>query len=236
MVEASVNQISPFELVPLEQNHSLNIGSGTFGECILKRYKRFGIVVLEKQLVQSDIKAVISEAQCMNILTHKSIPHLLGVQIEHKPYSLVMEFIGDNMESITVHKLLFQSKAKQSPLSTNEWILVCTDITEAVEHIHNKGFLHCDLKTNNVLVSQKRGYVIDFGKACPTSRPSAKKYTSFYQHIAPEVLRGQSVSTASDVFSLGVIIYTVGKTLQNTHVKSLGKQCKDTKPFVRLCF
>lgn len=217
----------------MEQNVGANIGSGTYGECSLKKYKRLGIIVLEKQVASSDLKAVITEAQCMNTLTHQCIPQLLGVQIEQRPYSLVMEFLGNNMESITFHKLLLQSTQKQSPLSNKEWISVCTDITEAVQHIHIKGFLHCDLKTNNVLVSQERGFVIDFGKACRISKPSARKYTSFYPHIAPEVLRGQPVSTSSDVFSLGVIMYTVGKALQIASVKCLGKQCKDTNPLVR---
>ena len=71
------------------------IGSGTFEECILKLYKRFNMVVLEKQLSKSDLKAVINEAKCMNTLTHPHIPQLLGVQITQKLYSLIMEFIGE---------------------------------------------------------------------------------------------------------------------------------------------
>ena len=88
-------------------------------------------------------------------------------------------------------------------LSNNEWISVLLDITEALFHVHKKGFLHCDVKSNNVLVSGKKGFLIDFGKACPISRPTARKYSSFYNHIATEVLRGFPVSTSTDVFSLG---------------------------------
>ncbi len=36
-----------------------------------------------------------------------------------------------------------------------EWISVCVDIVESVKHMHSKGYLHCDLKTNNVLVFKK---------------------------------------------------------------------------------
>jgi serine/threonine protein kinase len=53
------------------------------------------MVVLEKQLSKSDLKAVINEAKCMNTLTHPNIPQLLGVQITQKLYSLIMEFIGE---------------------------------------------------------------------------------------------------------------------------------------------
>ena len=66
------------------------IGSGTFGECSLRLYKRFNLVVLEKQLPTSNVKDAIAEAKCMNVLSHPNIPQLLGVQIESKPYALIM--------------------------------------------------------------------------------------------------------------------------------------------------
>jgi serine/threonine protein kinase len=107
----------------------------------------------------------MNEAPCMNTPTHPAIPHLLGVQIDEIPYSLVMQFLGEGMESVTVHKLLHQDMAKHLLLSTNEWISIFHDIAEALFHAHQKGFVHCDVKSNNVLVSGKKGYLIDFGKA-----------------------------------------------------------------------
>ena len=227
---SNVNQISPEELI---QTNDECIGSGTFGQCSLKLYKRFSLVVLEKQLATSDLTEVINEAKCMNILTHPNIPQLLGVQITSKPYSLIMQFIGEDMKSSTVHQLLQDSNAESSPLSVAEWISVCVDIVEGVKHMHSKENLHCDLKTNNVLVFKKRGFVIDFGKVCLATKPRARKYTSFYHYIAPEVLHGKPVSISSDVFSLGVIISTIGKTLGNKPMNLVGRQCKDTKPHVR---
>ena len=236
MSTASVKQVRPCELLTLEVNNSATIpvGSGTYGDCFLKTFKRFGITVVEKKLPTSDLKAVMNEAQCMNTLTHASIPYLLGVHIEEKPFSLVMQFVGDeNLESVTIHKLLHQTIPKHLLLSTNEWISVLLDIAEALFHVHIKGFLHCDVKSNNVLVTGKKGFLIDFGKACLISRPKARKYTSFYNHIATEVLRGQPMSTSSDVFSFGVIIYTIGKKLPNACLESLGRHCKDANPASR---
>ena len=169
----------------------------------------------------------------MNALTHASIPYLLGVQIEEKPFSLVMQFLGEEKESVTVHKLLHQATINLLPLSVNEWISVLLDITDAIYHLHSKGFLHCDIKSNNVLVSGKKGFVIDFGKVCLISRPTARKYTSFYNHTATEVLRGQPVSTSSDVFSLGVVLYNVGMKLPSVCLESLGRRCKNTNPAAR---
>ena len=143
MSTASVKQIRPCELLPLEGNNSATIpvGSGTYGDCFLKPFKRFGITVVEKKLPTSDLKAVMNEAQCMNTLTHASIPHLLGVQIEEKPFSLFMHFVGDeDTESVTIHKLLHQTMPKHLLLSTNKWISVLLEIAEALFHVHIKGF------------------------------------------------------------------------------------------------
>ena len=98
---SSEKQISPSELLPLDGSSSATVpvGSGTYGDCILKLFKRFDITVVEKKVPTSDLTAVMHEAQCMNPLTHPSIPHLLGVQTEEKPYSSVMQFLGEGMNS-----------------------------------------------------------------------------------------------------------------------------------------
>ena len=153
----------------------------------------------------------------MQALSHKNIPTILGVQIQKSPMSLVIEFIGENDTSITLSKLLscdnYQEAVKnlQNLLTNNDWLIISHNLAEALSHIHSKGFLHCDdLKSNNVLESIRNGYIIDFGKACHSSFPPAKKYSISYSHIAPEVLKGSPSSKASDIFSLGKILYKVG--------------------------
>ena len=158
---------------------------------------------------------MVKEAQIMQALTHKNIPAIIGIQLEREPISLVMEFKGEENTSITVSKLLYGKESNgilqkvKSSLTNKDWLIICHDITDALAHIHSKGFLHCDLKSNNVLVTDKHGQIIDFGKACDSSFPPAKKYTFHYVHIAPEVLNGSHCSEASDVYSLGQILHEV---------------------------
>lgn len=100
--------------------------------------------------------------------------------------------------------------------------MLCYDITDALNHLHEKEYLHCDLKTNNVLVCKKKGYLIDFGKVRKIGNLTAKKYSSFYAHIAPEVLNGHPASTASDIYSLGKIIAAIGKNTKYDVLLSTG--------------
>ena len=189
--------------------------------------------MVEKQCLIQNTKEMVKEAQIMQALTHKNIPAIIGIQLEREPISLVMEFKGEENTSITVSKLLYGKEFNgilqkvKSSLTNEDWLIICHDITDALAHIHSKGFLHCDLKSNNVLVTDKHGQIIDFGKACDSSFPPAKKYTFHYAHTAPEVLNGSHCSKASDVYSLGQILHEVPTKQDIPMLLVNAKKCLD---------
>ena len=219
----------------LEEINASSIGNGVYGDCFLRKFKRLGIQIVEKQLIDNNIDMLYREALSMQKFSHRCIPLLLGVQLEKKPISLIMEFIGENNKSITVFKLLYdpQHKHQASEMSEKKWLCVCYDITDALDHMHQKGYLHCDLKSNNVLVADNRGYLIDFGKVCPISQPKARKYQQVYKHIAPEVLKGISVSPASDMYSLGRVLKEIAKKINSTILLQLANAATDLNSKLR---
>ncbi|CAB4021059.1 serine threonine kinase, partial [Paramuricea clavata] len=89
--------------------------------------------------------------------------------------------------------------------------------------MHQRGYLHSGLKSNNTLVAQNKGYLIDFGKVCEIFRPKAKKYREVYRHIAPDVLKGFPVAPANDTYSLGRILKEIGKTINSSVLLQLAK-------------
>jgi hypothetical protein len=90
----------------LEEISNESIGNGVFGNCFPKKIIRLGITVVEKQLTDSTAM-LYKEAIFLPKLSHICIPLLLGVQLEKKPIFLIMQFIGENSQSITVFKFLF---------------------------------------------------------------------------------------------------------------------------------
>lgn len=208
----------------LEEVSTNVIGAGTYGQCTVKKFLRLGIQVVEKQLHDSNLEHIYQEAYYMQLFSHRCVPHLLGVQVKSKPYSIIMEFLGYGLESMTIYKLLYDKQFEhvRSVMSQGDWFRVCYDITDALNHLHEKEYLHCDLKTNNVLVCKKKGYLIDFGKVRKIGNLTAKKYSSFYAHIAPEVLNGHPASTASDIYSLGKMIAAIGKNTKYDVLLSTG--------------
>ena len=146
-----------------------------------------------------------------------------------------MEFKGEENTWATVSKLLYCKESNgilekvNSSLTSKDWLIICHDITDALAHIHSKGFLHCGLKSNNILVTDKHGQIIDFRKACDSSFPPAKKYTFHYRHIAPEVLNGTHCSKASDVYSLGQILHEVATKQEIPMLLVNAQKCLDHK-------
>lgn len=102
-------------------------------------------------------------------------------------------------------------------LPPRERIRLFRQVCEAVQHAHQKGVLHRDLKPGNVLVSAPAGEprvkVIDFGIAKLTGTHAAPGITrrgeivGTPEYMSPEQTRGGDVDTRSDVYSLGVVLY-----------------------------
>jgi serine/threonine protein kinase len=86
---------------------------------------------------------------------------------------------------------------------------VGAQLASAVAHVHSRGIAHLDIKPANVLLSPDGGVrLADFGiarRAGSTKRPA--KCTLLF--AAPEVLASGAASTAADVWSFGVLVYTL---------------------------
>ena len=105
------------------------------------------------------------------------------------------------------------------------------NVGEALQHVHIKGYLHNDLKVNNVVLEDKSRHVnpviIDFGKSTKINAPTKKKsmtkadqklYWQSFPHIAPEIVNGTRTQTiASDVYSFAKLVQFLcdKETLQN---------------------
>ena len=118
---------------------------------------------------------------------------------------LSMEFL----EGKTLSAYL-DSKGKLDPAAALEVVRqLCAGLSEA----HHSGVVHGDLKSANIILSQQddgslRPVITDFGLASGANQPSGA-LGGTPDYMAPELLRGQKNSKASDVYALGVILYEV---------------------------
>ena len=150
------------------------------------------------------------EQQVLADLQHPHIARLYdaGVTAGGRPYA-VMEYVDG---------LPLDTFCAERTLSLQERLSLFIQVCDAVQYAHSKLVLHRDLKPSNIFVTQEEGgpprvQLLDFGLAKlldPEHRAdlTATQERALTPHYAsPEQVRGAPVSTATDVYSLGVVLY-----------------------------
>lgn len=195
-----------FEQLVLERM----IGAGGMGKVYRARFRKSGSPLAVKFLhraFQQDSVAVerlIHEANVIRRLNHPGIVRIHGVG--RTPSGVW--FIA--MQLIEGHDL---QRAMQS-LSLREVLLSVGQVAEAVQHAHNAGVIHCDLKPSNIVINERGSPVLtDFGLARVlserTDRNSAIAGTAPW--MAPEQVDGHfgSIGVRTDIYGLGALLFTV---------------------------
>ena len=151
----------------------------------------------------------LAERQILATLNHPNIAQLLdgGVTDDGLPF-LVMEYIDG--VPITTY-------CDQQRLTIDERLALFHDVCAAVHHAHSNLVLHRDIKPGNILVTNdRRVKLLDFGIAKlmnPMLGPDDMAVTHTQlrvmtpEYASTEQVRGDSLTTASDVYALGVLLY-----------------------------
>jgi serine/threonine-protein kinase len=193
------------------------IGAGGMGQVYLAersdgQFERDVAVKLLKRGMDSDaiLTRFLRERQILARLDHPHIASLLdgGIAADGRPY-LVMELV----DGIPIDQYCDNER-----LDTAARVKLMRTVCLAVEYAHRNLVVHRDLKPSNILVtSAGEPKLLDFGIAKLLSGPDdAAEATTLTQsggrpltpeYAAPEQFRGEPVTTSTDVFSLGAVLY-----------------------------
>jgi serine/threonine protein kinase len=153
------------------------------------------------------VRRLRTERQTLAGLDHPNIVKLLdgGSTLEGLPY-LVMDYV----EGSPIDEYCDSYK-----LSIEQRLRLFGKVCEAVQHAHQRLIIHRDLKPGNILVTAEGvPKLLDFGIAKvlePTTGPPALTQTGTRcmtpAYASPEQVRGKSVTAATDIYSLGVVLY-----------------------------
>src|SRR5205085_4334590 len=169
--------------------------------------KTISLLGLEPEAEQEYRERLVVEARAAGRLSHSGIVSIFDIGEEPEsgaPY-LVMEYV----EGQSLDKLLSR-KNNRLPLGTT--LRLSQELAEALHYAHEQGVIHRDIKPANILVTQDgHANIADFGIAklnqAQLTMPGQVLGSPAY--MAPEQLSDEGVDGRSDLFSVGVILYSM---------------------------
>lgn len=149
------------------------------------------------------IRRFKNESKAIAILSHPNIVKVYDVSFGDRIQYIVMEYI----DGITLKEYLDQQKE----IKWKEAIHFTVQILRALQHAHEKGVVHRDIKPQNIMLLQDGTIkVTDFGIARFSrneTRTMTDKAIGSVHYISPEQARGDLTDEKADIYSVGVMLY-----------------------------
>ncbi len=176
--------------------------------------------VLERDVA---IKIILpSLANHPEFIRHFDVEAQLIARLEHPFIVPLYDYWRDPDGAYIVMRWLrggsLEKRIKQGSLSPKTVVHLLSQIASALDYAHQNGVIHRDLKPANILLDEaENAYLVDFGIAHHTSHIISDedgKLVGSPAYLSPEQIRKQPLTSRSDVYSLGIILYEM---LAGTH-------------------
>ena len=150
----------------------------------------------------------VNEAKTLVALTHGNIVPIYELGVVDQIYFIAMEYI----DGITIEQLLttLHERSVQMPPVVAAWI--AARVLDGLDYAHRKGqgVLHRDISPRNIMLSRDGEVkLLDFGIALPldTAAEGSVALAGSYPYMSPEQASGQALTSQSDIFSVGVVLW-----------------------------
>ncbi len=170
---------------------------------ILNRTVAVKILKEEFASDQNFVEKFKTEALAVAQLSHPNIVNIFDVGQLDEVYYIVMEYVEGKTLNETIHE--------RGSLSVDEAIDISAMICDGLHEAHEKGIIHRDIKPHNILITGSGIVkVADFGIAQAISKKTitfAGDILGTVHYISPEQAKGEPVNRATDIYSLGCVLY-----------------------------
>lgn len=187
------------------------LGTGGMGTVYLSENTNIGIKVaikvLHAHLIKSQNikKRFLKEAKTQAILDHPNITKVIDYVDNKQGLFIILEYI----EGEELNDYLFKNKGLMPEKDAAHYM---SEILDAVGYAHNKGVIHRDLKSANIMITPNRGIkIMDFGIAklagdnLSLTKTGSRIGSPLY--MSPEQVTSAKIDYRSDIYSLGVVYH-----------------------------
>lgn len=163
------------------------------------------IKILKEEFVSNEefIRRFKNESKAIAVLSHSNIVKVYDVSFGDLIQYIVMEYI----DGITLKEYI----ERQGSLRWKDAVYFTIQILKGLQHAHDKGIVHRDVKPQNIMVlSDGTIKVADFGIARfarNEQRTITDKAIGSVHYISPEQARGEKTDEKADIYSVGVMLY-----------------------------
>ena len=199
-----LNYFINYEEITKEQ---IKVGQGGFGEVFLGEWQGKKVAVKKltlKKISQGDnLTRFINEINISSSLRHPNIVLYMGASVDKDNYYMITEFLSKG----SLFDLIHQEKIQ---LNDQTKIKIAFEIAIAVQYLHSRNIVHCDLKSANVLLDDNLNIKLgDFGLSRFLINNKEKNHGRIGtpHWMAPEILKGGKYQFSADVFSYGMILW-----------------------------
>lgn len=149
------------------------------------------------------VRRFVNESKVVSMLSHPGIVKIFNYSVRNDTKYIAMEYI----EGITLKDYI----QKRGVLSFNEIVSYTEQILHALEHAHENGIVHRDIKPQNIMLLRNGLIkVTDFGIAKVNGGDTftiTEKAIGTVSYISPEQAEGKQIDARSDLYSLGTLMY-----------------------------
>jgi serine/threonine protein kinase/Flp pilus assembly protein TadD len=210
MLLAPGTRLGPYEILAL-------IGAGGMGEVYrawdTRLERDVAIKVLAERLAcePRSLARFHIEAKSIAALSHPNILSIYDAELEHPPLFLVTELL----EGMTLRQQI-----GRSAIPWRRAVQIGSEVADGLATAHDAHIIHRDLKPENIFVTGRGAVkILDFGlarfKPVFQEKPGSRAATVSDEgslmgtvgYLAPEQARGETVTAATDIFSLGCVLY-----------------------------
>ena len=143
----------------------------------------------------------LDEARAAASLSHPSLVHVYDSGSDGDTHYIVMELLDR-------HRTLRDILSERSRMPPSDVLRIGRELLAGLRVVHERGLVHCDVKPANVMLGPGVAKLIDFGIAtAPHDGLEGETSIGSLHSMSPEQLHGEALSPASDLFSLGVVLY-----------------------------